>query len=76
MNNNNDPYSRAEEIFQLIRKAVNVTSYEVILYHPDNHSVIFNFVEFPIEDRINFDIPIKYVATKIAQRYIAEMIDK
>ena len=72
----NDPHKRAQEIFLLIKKAVPVMSYEVIPCYPEGHRMVFNFSGLHIERRINFDIPIKYVATQIAHRYVEEMINR
>ena len=72
----NDPHKRAEEIFMLLRRAVPAMSYEVISFYPEEYRMIFNFGEFQIERRINFDEPNKYVATQIAHKYVEEMIDK
>ena len=51
-------------------------SYEVIPCYPEGHRMVFNFSGLRIERLINFDVPIKYVATQIAHKYVEEMIDK
>ena len=72
----NDPHKRTEEIFILLGKAVPVMSYEVISFYPEEYRMVFNFSGLRIERLINFDVPIKYVATQIAHRYVEEMINR
>ena len=60
----------------LLRRAVPAMSYEVISFYPEEYRMVFNFSGLRIERLINFDVPIKYVATQIAHKYVEEMIDK